>query len=165
MVLMEDEQHVWPKEENDIQLKSVKPLSSIHDQLNTLHATKNPVQTPKARTAKNIDLPPILLPPMTEPLQRSPNHPMRPFLQLKSPSTNELLRRQLHMEQKRRQHKEQEEPQFCSPEQFVVSNNADSEKVLATVVKAVEYFLIVIHLLLYMQQEVQNPEPDFIRWE
>jgi hypothetical protein len=47
---------------------------------------------------------------------------------------------------------------------LVVSNNGDSEKVLATLVAALYVFLIIILMHLFVQQAVQKQDLDFIEW-
>jgi hypothetical protein len=47
---------------------------------------------------------------------------------------------------------------------LAISNNGDSEKVLATVVAALYAFLINIQMLLYTPQAVHKLEPVSIEW-
>lgn len=46
----------------------------------------------------------------------------------------------------------------------IVTDNGDSEKVLATVVAAVYLSATVFRMLGFMQQEAPPPEPDFTKW-
>lgn len=46
----------------------------------------------------------------------------------------------------------------------VISNNGDSEKVLATVVQLCMHLLTSIPILGFMQQVVQKQEQDFTEW-
>ncbi|RKF58875.1 hypothetical protein GcC1_179012 [Golovinomyces cichoracearum] len=93
-VLLESKQHIWTEEQIEEQQQDLKPL-------NSRHGSKKPPTAGSVVSheviAQQLNTLPIMYPAMTEPLQRSPHHPMRTVIQPTSVFTPNMIKRHFQL--------------------------------------------------------------------